>query len=106
VSYAVQLIIPEEKDKTTVIQLSTDEALQYMVAHNFCNQHQLVRDKRKIELRKDFFRRYFEQTNVYLVNTLERRRRHKRKLEPSSLRTIGLMHKKEIEHQNKLSSVA
>jgi hypothetical protein len=69
VSYAVQLIIPEEKDKTTVIQLSTDEALQYMVAHNFCNQHQLVRDKRKIELRKDFFRRFFEQTNVYLVNT-------------------------------------
>jgi hypothetical protein len=68
-SYAVQLIIPEEKDKTIVTQLSTDEALQYMVAHNFCNQHQLMRDKRKIELRKDFFRRYFEQTNVYLVNT-------------------------------------
>jgi len=28
-----------------------------------------VRDKRKIELRTEFFRRYFEQTDVYLVNT-------------------------------------
>jgi hypothetical protein len=28
-----------------------------------------VRDNRKIELRKDFFRRLFEQTEVYLVNT-------------------------------------
>jgi len=38
--------------------------------HDFCNPHQLVRDNRKIELRKNFFRRYFEQTDVYLVNTI------------------------------------
>ena len=42
---------------------------KYLVAHDFCNPHQLVRDQRKIELRKDFFRRYFGQTEVYLVNT-------------------------------------
>jgi hypothetical protein len=36
---------------------------------NFCNPHQLVRDNRKIELRKNFFRRLFEQTDVFLVNT-------------------------------------
>jgi hypothetical protein len=40
-----------------------------MVAHDFCTPHQLVRDNRKIELRKDFFRIYFEQSDVYLVNT-------------------------------------
>jgi hypothetical protein len=40
-----------------------------MVAHDFCNPHQLVKDGRKIELRKDFFRRYFKQVDVYLVNT-------------------------------------
>jgi hypothetical protein len=57
------------QDKNIVTRLSTDEALQYLLAHDFCNPHQLVRDKRKIELRKDFFRRYFEQTDVYLVNT-------------------------------------
>ena len=37
-------------DKSIVTELSTEEALQYMLAHDFCNPHQLVRDKRKIEL--------------------------------------------------------
>jgi hypothetical protein len=49
--------------------MNADEALQYLLAHDFCNPHQLVRDNRKIELRKGFFRRYFKQTDVYLVNT-------------------------------------
>jgi len=57
------------QDKNIVTKLSTEGALEYMLAHDFCNPHQLVRDNRKIELRKDFFRRYFEQTDVYLVNT-------------------------------------
>ena len=57
------------QDKNIVTKLSTEGALEYMLTHDFCNPHQLVRDNRKIELRKDFFRRYFEQTDVYLVNT-------------------------------------
>jgi len=57
------------QDKTIVKPLTSDEALQYLLAHDFCNPHQLVRDQRKFELRKDFFRRYFNQTKVYLVNT-------------------------------------
>lgn len=63
------LLKKEPQDKAIVTQLSTNEALQYMMAHDFCNPHQRVRDKRKIELVKDFFRRYFEQTDIYLVNT-------------------------------------
>jgi hypothetical protein len=63
------LLKRDPKDKNIVTKLDTDDALKYLVAHNFCNPHQLVRDNRKIELRKDFFRRYFEQTDVYLVNT-------------------------------------
>jgi hypothetical protein len=63
------LLKRDSKDKNIVTKLDTDDALKYLVAHNFCNPHQLVRDNRKIELRKDFFRRYFEQTDVYLVNT-------------------------------------
>ena len=56
-------------DKNIVRALSAQEAVQYLLAHNFCNPHQLVKDKRKIELRTNFFRRLFEQTDVYLVNT-------------------------------------
>jgi hypothetical protein len=63
------LLKRDPHDKNIVTKLGTADALQYLVAHDFCNPHQLVRDNRKIELRKEFFRRYFEQTDVYLVNT-------------------------------------
>jgi hypothetical protein len=56
-------------DKAIVKPMNADEALQYLLEHDFCNPHQLVRDERKIELRKNFFRRYFEQAKVYMVNT-------------------------------------
>jgi hypothetical protein len=59
----------DPQDQIVVTHCSTDEALQYMLEHNFCNPHQLVRDNRKLELRKNFFRRLFEQTDVYLANT-------------------------------------
>jgi hypothetical protein len=63
------LLKRDSEDKTIVKQLSADEALQYVAAHDFCNPHQLVKDERKLQLRTSFFRRYFEQTDVYLVNT-------------------------------------
>jgi len=63
------LLKRDPQDKNIVTPMNVDEALQYLLVHDFCNPHQLVRDKRKIELRKDFFSRYFKQTDVYLVNT-------------------------------------
>ena len=63
------LLKRDYQDKNIVTELSTDEALQHMLKNDFCNPHQLVKDNRKIELRKGFFRRYFEQTDVHLVNT-------------------------------------
>jgi hypothetical protein len=63
------LLKREPEDENIVTRLSADEALQYIVAHDFCNPHQLVKDERKLQLRTNFFRRYFEQTDVYLVNT-------------------------------------
>jgi len=63
------LLRRENKDKKIVTHLNEYEALQYMLANDFCNPHQPVRDRRKLELRKDFFHKYFKQTNVHLVNT-------------------------------------
>ena len=56
-------------DSRIVTPLNTDAALQYVLENDFCNPHQLVRDERKKALREEFFRRYFSQTLVYLVNT-------------------------------------
>jgi hypothetical protein len=63
------LLKRDAADKQIVRHLETDDALQYVVERDFCNPHQLVRDQRKMELRRQFFRSYFGQTDVYLVNT-------------------------------------
>jgi len=66
------ILLKREKDDPKIIEkLDADEALEYMIANDFCNPHQLVRDRRKFQLRKDFFRKLFEVTEVYLVNTVK-----------------------------------
>jgi serine kinase of HPr protein (carbohydrate metabolism regulator) len=67
----VILLKRDASDSNIVTQLNADEALHYLLTNNFCNPHQLVRDKRKIELRTNFFRRLLEQTDVFLVNTTQ-----------------------------------
>jgi len=63
------LLKRDPDDKKIVTDLTEKEALQYLIANNFCNPHQLVTDKRKFELRKNFFHQYFKQTNIHVVNT-------------------------------------
>jgi hypothetical protein len=63
------LLKRDPADKNIVTPLNSEEGVQYLLAHNFCNPHQLVKDNRKITLRTNFFRKLFEQTEVYLVNT-------------------------------------
>jgi hypothetical protein len=48
------LLKRDSNDKTVVTKLDADEALRYVVEHDFCNPHQLVRDERKLQLRADF----------------------------------------------------
>jgi len=63
------LLKRDPNDKEIVTDLTEKEALEYLLANNFCNPHQLVRDKRKLELRKNFFRTYLKQTRAHMVNT-------------------------------------
>ncbi|MGE5638148.1 MAG: HPr kinase/phosphorylase [Chloroflexota bacterium] len=63
------LLKRDVEDKTIVQKLSVDNAVDDIVEHDFCNPHQLIRDERKMKLRADFFRKFFEKTKVYLVNT-------------------------------------
>lgn len=64
------LLKRDEGDPGVIEKLGPKEALDYLVGKDFCNPHQLVRDERKMGLRKDFFRRLFDVTDVYLVNTV------------------------------------
>jgi hypothetical protein len=47
------------------------EALNFMVENDFCNPHQLVRDQRKMDIRRNFFKELFQKVDVYLLNTIE-----------------------------------
>jgi serine kinase of HPr protein (carbohydrate metabolism regulator) len=65
----VLLLKRDPKDKSVVTRLSTKEALQYLLENNLCNPHQLVKDQRKLKLRKDFFEQFLKQTSVHMINT-------------------------------------
>lgn len=52
-------------------KLDPVEALNFMVENDFCNPHQLVRDRRKLYIRKTFFQELFQKVDVYLLNTIE-----------------------------------
>ncbi len=52
-------------------KLSPKAAIDFMVQNDFCNPHQLVRTKEKMEKRKAFFAELFRRVPVYLLNTIE-----------------------------------
>ena len=66
----VILLKRDKDDDRIVIDMTPEEALEYLCQHDFCNPHQMVRDERKIELRKEFFRKYLEGCSVHMINTV------------------------------------
>jgi len=67
----VIVLLMREKGKPPVKRLSKNAALRFMIKHDFCNPHQLLRTKEKITKRKRFFSEVFAKVPVYLLNTIE-----------------------------------
>ena len=67
--HQIILLKRDPNDEVLVRSMSTDEALEYLIKNNFCNPHQLVRNARKLSIRKQFFRKYLESCEVHMVNT-------------------------------------
>jgi hypothetical protein len=65
------VLLKRKKGDNVFEQLNTRDALNYMLQNDFCNPHQLIRNKRKMAVRKEFFRELFEKIPVYLLNTIE-----------------------------------
>lgn len=57
-------------DGTPVREMSAEEALEYLESNDYCNPHQLVRDGYRMQVRRDFFRRYLSECSVHMVNTI------------------------------------
>jgi len=65
------VLLTREKGKPPLRKLSAQEAARFMRKHDFCNPHQLVRTRAKMEARAGFFRELFWRVPVYLLNTIE-----------------------------------
>ena len=57
---------PKEKMVET---LDPDDALAYIKADDLCNPHQIVRSERKAKMRETFFKKFFGNSVVNLINT-------------------------------------
>ncbi len=64
------LLKRDASDKGVAKEITAKEGLDYLLANDFCNPHQLVRDDRKMELRRNFFKSLLEKSEVFMVNTV------------------------------------
>jgi len=65
------VLLERNKENPPFRKLNKEEALDYMLKVDFCNPHQLIRDKRKLKLRTDFFAELFSKMDIYMLNTIE-----------------------------------
>lgn len=75
------VILTREPGKPPFREIKAGEALGFMQKNDFCNPHQLVRDRVKREVRAGFFREIFSRMPAYLVNTVEKPAESLRRLE-------------------------
>jgi len=65
------VILTREKDREPMKKMSRKEALNFILKHDFCNPHQLIRSRARLAQRKKFFSELFGKVPVYLLNTIE-----------------------------------
>ena len=58
--------------KKIVETLEPADALDYIKADDLCNPHQIVRNERKTGMRESFFRKFFGNSEVNLINTVNK----------------------------------
>lgn len=63
------LLKREQSEPSGVVQISSEDAFEYLRSHDFCNPHQLVRDEARVKKREEFFKRYLSECEVFMVNT-------------------------------------
>jgi hypothetical protein len=65
------VLLERKKGEPVFRKLAPKDAVAFMAANDFCNPHQLIRNRKKSEARKKFFAELFSRVPVYLLNTVE-----------------------------------
>lgn len=68
---ALTVLLTRDKSLPPLTKLTPKDALAFMLKNDFCNPHQLVRSRKKMEKRKMFFADLFTRAPAYLLNTIE-----------------------------------
>lgn len=71
-SLSASVLLTREKGLDPFRELTQKEALKFLLRHDFCNPHQLVRTADKLAKRKKFFSEFLSRSPVYLLNTVEK----------------------------------
>ncbi len=64
------LLKRDKSDSSVARRIDPEDGMEYLLANDFCNPHQLVRDPRKLRLRRKFYERLLKQSEVFMVNTV------------------------------------
>ena len=74
------LLKRDPEDNAIVSKLSLEEATRYIETVDFCNPHMLVKDERKMNLRRQFFKELFTPLEIHVVNTTAQSLRRTKRL--------------------------
>jgi hypothetical protein len=66
------VLLERNVDNPPFRKVDSNQGLQFMVDKDFCTPHQLLRNERKFDLRRNFFQELFSKTEVYILNTIEK----------------------------------
>lgn len=65
------VLLERNPDNPPMRRLDPEEGLKYLLENDFCNPHQLVRDERKMGLRRRFFTELLGRVDLHILNTIE-----------------------------------
>jgi hypothetical protein len=63
------IMLRRDPKEPIVKTLGPNEAWEYIKEYDLCNPHQMIRNDRKIRMREKFFKRFFGDSCVNLINT-------------------------------------
>jgi hypothetical protein len=66
----VFLMKRDQNDPVPIRQLTHEEGLDYLLANDLCNPHQIVCNSHKDMIRSGFFSEFLSKCEIYLVNTV------------------------------------
>ncbi len=64
------LLKRDADDRNISIEMTPEDAFEYLKSNNLCNPHQLILNERKLKLRYDFFREYLKSAKIQMINTI------------------------------------